>query len=132
MPTRLCDQLNDTASLLDLALSITAEVSGADNDGDVRDAALAEDLGVAEREKVDDGSGVGLLSAQVGLTLLGGDERPELYTTHFESAQICPCQSHISCPQLFPFFSSRPKTPVSTPQCFHRNGLLPENVPCRG
>lgn len=75
---RLSDQLSDTTRLLDLLLSIPAEVSGANNDGDLGDAALAQDLGVAEGEEVDDGGGVSLLAAQVGFTLLGWDERPQL------------------------------------------------------
>lgn len=75
---RLCDQLNNTTSLLDLPLGVLADVPGADDDGELGKAALAEDLGVAQREEVDDGGGVGLLAAQVGLTLLGGDEGPQL------------------------------------------------------
>ena len=75
---RLCDQLNDTTSLLDLLLGITAEVAGTDDEGDLGETALAEDLGVAEGQEVDDGGGVGLLAAQVGVTLLGRDESPEL------------------------------------------------------
>ena len=76
---RLCDELNDTTGLLDLLLSITAEVAGAHNEGNLGETALAENLGVAEGEEVDDGGGVGLLAAQVGVTLLGGDEGPKLY-----------------------------------------------------
>lgn len=77
---RLCDQLNNTTSLLDLLLGVTAEVAGADDDGDLGETALAEDLGVTEGQEVDDGGGVGLGAVQVGITLLGGDERPELYS----------------------------------------------------
>jgi hypothetical protein len=75
---RLCDQLNNTTGLLDLLLGITAEVAGTDDEGDLGETALAEDLGVAEGQEVDDGGSVGLLAAQVGVTLLGGDEGPEL------------------------------------------------------
>lgn len=75
---RLCDQLNDTTGLLDLLLGITAEVAGTDDEGDLGETALAEDLGVAKGQEVDDGGGVGLLAAQVGITLLGGDESPQL------------------------------------------------------
>jgi hypothetical protein len=75
---RLCDELNNTTSLLDLLLGITAEVTGADDDGDLGETTLAEDLGVAEGQEVDDGGGVGLGAAQVGVTLLGGDKGPEL------------------------------------------------------
>jgi hypothetical protein len=75
----LSNQLNNTTSLLDLLLSIAAEVAGANNEGDFGETALAEDLGVAEREEVDDGGSVGLLAAHVGVTLLGGNERPQLF-----------------------------------------------------
>ena len=75
---RLCDQLNDTTSLLDLLLSIAAEVAGTNDDGDLGETALAEDLGVAERKEVDDGGRVTLLAAQVSVTLLSWDEGPEL------------------------------------------------------
>ena len=75
---RLCDELNDTTGLLDLLLGITAEVTGTDDDGDLGKTALAEDLGVAEGQEVDDGGSVGLGASQVGVALLGGDEGPEL------------------------------------------------------
>ena len=75
---RLCDELDDTTGLLDLALGVLGEVAGTDNDGDLRDATLAEDLAVAEGEEVEDGGGLGGLVGQVLLALLGGDEGPEL------------------------------------------------------
>jgi hypothetical protein len=74
---RLCDELDNTAGLLDLLLGLSGEVAGADNDGDLGEAALAEDLGVAEVEEVEDGGLVALLG-EVLVTLLSGDERPEL------------------------------------------------------
>lgn len=74
---RLCDELDDTAGLLDLLLGLSGEVTGADDDGDLGEAALAEDLGVAQGEQVEDGSLVGLLG-EVLLALLSGDEGPEL------------------------------------------------------
>lgn len=52
--------------------------AGLDDDGVLGDAALAEQLGVAEGQQVDDGDGVLLLAAQVGGTLLSGDEGPQL------------------------------------------------------
>ena len=65
--------------LLDLALGVLAEVAGADDDGDLGDAALAEDLGVAEREEVKDGGGLlASLAGEVLLALLSRDEGPEL------------------------------------------------------
>jgi hypothetical protein len=73
----LCDELDNTTSLLDLLLSLGADVTGADDDGDSRETALAEELGVAVVQKVEDGS-VSALVGEVLVTLLGGDERPEL------------------------------------------------------
>lgn len=78
MTCRLCDELDNTTGLLDLALGILGEVAGTDNEGDLGDATLAEDLGVAEGEEVEDGGGLGGLVGQVLLALLGGDEGPEL------------------------------------------------------
>lgn len=75
---RLCDELDDTTGLLDLALGVLGEVAGTDDEGDLGDATLAEDLGVAEGEEVEDGGGLGGLVGQVLLALLGGDEGPEL------------------------------------------------------
>ena len=75
---RLCDELDDTTGLLDLALGVLGEVAGTDNDGDLRDATLAEDLAVAEGEEVENGGGLGGLVGQVLLALLSGDEGPEL------------------------------------------------------
>ena len=76
---RLCDELDDTTGLLDLALGVLGEVAGTDNDGDLGDATLAEDLAVAEGEEVEDGGGLGGLVGQVLLALLSGDEGPELW-----------------------------------------------------
>lgn len=70
----LSHQLYNTTSLLDLLLSQLADPSCADNQGDFGDAALSEQLGVAEREKVEDGDGVLLLAGDVGIAGLGGDE----------------------------------------------------------
>lgn len=74
---RLCDELDDTAGSNDLLLSLLGDVAGADDDGNLGEAALSEDLGVAEGEEVDDGSLVALLG-EVLVALLSGDERPEL------------------------------------------------------
>lgn len=76
--SRLCDELDNTAGLLDLALGVLGEVAGADDEGNLRDATLAEDLAVAEGEEVEDGGGLGGLVGQVLLALLDGDEGPEL------------------------------------------------------
>lgn len=72
----LRNQLNNTAGLLDLSLSLLAEVSCSYNHWDLWEAALSEDLGVAKWEEVEDWGGVGLLVADVGITGFGGDERP--------------------------------------------------------
>ena len=77
--TSLCDELDNTTSLLDLALSLGRDVTGADDDGDLGETTLAEDLGVAEGQEVEDGGGVGVtLAGEVLLALLGRDEGPEL------------------------------------------------------
>lgn len=73
----LCDELNNTTSLLDLLLGLCRDVAGADDNGDSRKTALSEDLGVAVVEEVEDGGLVPLLG-KVGVALLGGDERPDL------------------------------------------------------
>ena len=76
---RLCDELDNTTGLLDLALGVLAEVARADDERDLGDAALAEDLAVAEREEVEDGRGVGGAAlGEVLLALLKRDERPKL------------------------------------------------------
>lgn len=75
---RLCDELDNTTSLLDLALGILGEVTGADDEWDVWKAALSEDLAVAEWEEVEDWSGVLAGTGGVLLALLERDERPEL------------------------------------------------------
>lgn len=77
--TSLCDELDNTTGLLDLALGLSRDVAGADDDGDLGETALAEDLGVAEGQEVEDGGRVGVgLAREVLLALLGGDEGPEL------------------------------------------------------
>ena len=40
----LCDELNDTAGLLDLLLGLSRDIAGADDDGDFGKTTLAEDL----------------------------------------------------------------------------------------
>lgn len=76
--TNLRNQLNDATSLGDLLLGELADPARADNQGDFGETALAQDLGVAEGEEVDDGDGVLLGTGQVGLTGLDRDEGPEL------------------------------------------------------
>jgi len=71
-------QLDNTTSLLDLLLSELADPSCADNQRDFGNSALAKQLGVAQGEKVENGDGVLLLTGDVGVTSLGGDEGPQL------------------------------------------------------
>lgn len=94
----LSNQLGNTARLLDLLLSVPAEVAGTDDNRDLGDTALAQDLGVAEGEEVDDRGGVGLLAAHVGFALLGRDEGPQLFKT-IQSA-TCPPQYISAFPPL--------------------------------
>ena len=68
---RLCDELNDTTSLLDLLLSLSGDVAGADDDGDSGETTLSEDLGVTVVEEVEDGGVAGLVGEVLG-ALLGG------------------------------------------------------------
>ena len=74
----LSDQLNNTASLLDLLLRQLANPSSAHYEGDLGETALAEDFGVSEGKEVEDGDGVLLGASKVGFAGLGGDESPEL------------------------------------------------------
>jgi hypothetical protein len=75
---RLSDELDNTTGLLDLALGVLAEVAGTDDDWDLWETTLSEDLGVSEREEVEDWGGVGGLVGEELLALLNWDERPEL------------------------------------------------------
>lgn len=76
----LSNQLDNTTGLVDLLLSQLADPSCADNQRNLGEAALAEDLGVAEREEVEDGDGVLLGAGDVGIAGLSGDESPQLRT----------------------------------------------------
>jgi hypothetical protein len=70
--------LDNTAGLFDLLLCQLGDVSRLDDDWDFGKAALAEDLGVAEAEEVDDWSGIILLLLEVLLALLFWQEAPKL------------------------------------------------------
>lgn len=94
----LSNELDNTTSLSDLALSLGADVPGTDNDGDLGETAwlcllvlsvdcfrspivvlvltLAEELGIAVGEEVDNGGRVGLGAANVLVAGFNGDERP--------------------------------------------------------
>jgi len=86
--TNLSDELNDTTGLGDLALSLGADVAGTDNDRDLGKTALAEELGVAVGQEVDDGGGVGVGAADVLLASLGGDKGPKLLNVESRSPLV--------------------------------------------
>ena len=89
MVMRLCDELDNTTGLLDLLLGLSGEVASADDDGDLRETALAEDLGVAEGQEVEDGGRVGVtLAGKVLLALLGGNEGPELLEVDYGRPEL--------------------------------------------
>lgn len=95
----LRNQLNDTTSLSNLLLSQSADPSCLDDNRDLGQAALAQDLGVAEGEQVDDGDGVGLLAGQVGLAGLSGDESPQLHGVSWRLLEYQPANgANIPCP----------------------------------
>ncbi len=78
--TSLCDELHDTACLLDLTLGVFAEVTCANDKRYLGDSALAEDFAVAEREEVEDGCSIGgALVGEVLFALLEGDKGPQLF-----------------------------------------------------
>jgi hypothetical protein len=75
----LSNELNNTTGLVDLALSLLADVAGLDDERNVGETALSENLGVTEREKVEDNSLVGRgVGAQVLLASLLRNKSPEL------------------------------------------------------
>jgi hypothetical protein len=74
----LCHQLHDTTGLFDLSLGFLAEPSRLHNDRDFGDSALAENFGVAEGQKVEDGRSIGFLAGDVGFAGLFRDQGPEL------------------------------------------------------
>lgn len=84
-----CHKLHDTTGFLDLALSIFAEVAGANDERDLRQATLAENFAVAEREEVEDGCGVGAGAlCKVFLALLERDEGPQLQVVFVRDTPI--------------------------------------------
>jgi hypothetical protein len=68
------DQLHNAAGFGNLLLGQLANPSCADNQGNLGDPALAQNLGVAEGQKIEDGNGILLLASDVGIAGLGGDE----------------------------------------------------------
>jgi hypothetical protein len=75
----LCDKLHNATSFLDFSLCFSRNVTGLDDDRGLREAALAENFGVAEAEKVEDGCRIVILAAEVLFALFVGDERPQLF-----------------------------------------------------
>lgn len=68
----LCHQLDNTAGLCDLTLSIFANVSSAHDEGDLGAASLSEKLGVPEGQQVDDWGCVFRLAGDVLLAQVLG------------------------------------------------------------
>lgn len=76
---RSSNENDATTGLGDFAFSFLADIAGLDDNGNVGKAAFAEDFGVSESEKVDDGGGV-LRSAFSEVLILGclGKQAPKL------------------------------------------------------
>lgn len=73
------DENDATASFGDLAFGLLADIASLDDNGDIGEAALAEDFGVTESEKVNNGGGV-LRSTFGEVLVLGflGKQAPKL------------------------------------------------------
>lgn len=78
LSVRLGDELNNATGIRDLLLGLLADVSCADDDRSLRQAALSEELGVSESVEVDERGGVGGRVLQGLLADVGGDQRPQL------------------------------------------------------
>lgn len=90
LSTRLGNKLNNTTSLLNLALSFLADVAGLDDERDVGETALSENLGVAQSEEVKgDGLVGGGFVAQVFRTSLLWDKSPKLFRDVLAAVQPC-------------------------------------------
>lgn len=74
----LRNKLNNTAGGSDLLLSQLAHPSRPDDQGDLGDAALAQNLRVTQGKQVKNGGGLLLLARDVGVTGLLGNQRPQL------------------------------------------------------
>lgn len=77
-PIRLGDELDNATGIRDLLLGLLADISCADDDGGLGQAALSEELGVSEGVEVDERGGVGGRVLQGLLADVGGDQRPQL------------------------------------------------------
>lgn len=78
LPIRLGDELDNATGIRDLLLGLLADISCADDDGRLGQAALSEELGVSEGVEVDERGGVGGRVLQGLLADVGGDQRPQL------------------------------------------------------
>lgn len=93
---RLCNELDNTTGLGDLALGVLGEVAGADDEWDGWDATLSEDFTVSEWEEVEDWGSVGLAASESLLALLLWDERPELNSTdQHGAASLMPAHTRL-------------------------------------
>lgn len=75
---RLGNELNDSTGIRNLLLGLLADISCADDNGGLGQAALSEELGVSESVKVDERGGVGGRVLQGLLADVGRDQRPQL------------------------------------------------------
>ena len=75
---RLGDELNNATRIRNLLLCLLADVSCADDDGGLGQAALSEELGISESIEVDERCGVGGRVLKGLLTDIGGNQRPQL------------------------------------------------------
>ena len=119
------NQLHDTTSLLDLAFGVFAEVPRADDEWNLRYAALAEDLAVAEWEEVEDGCGVCLAAGEVLLALFLWHERPELHGTmtsaHHIFCTLLPSWSVLGVPYLVEVDDGLPEPILHLVEVSHAN-----------
>lgn len=75
----LRDKLDSTTNFGDLALRLFADVSRLDHHGHVGQTTLAKQLGVAQREQIDDGSSIrGGVLGQIFVSRLLRHEGPQL------------------------------------------------------
>lgn len=89
---RLGDELNNATGIRDLLLGLLADVSCADDDGGLGQAALSEELGVSESIEVDERGGVGGRVLQGLLADVGGDQRPQLVDVDLGLPLVVPQQ----------------------------------------
>jgi len=89
--TRLCNELDNATSLLNLLLGLLRDVARADDDGDFGKTTFAKDLGVAQREEIKDGGLIGRLLGEVLVTLLSRNEGPKLVKVDNRLPELLRC-----------------------------------------